>query len=1143
MNDHAGFEVGPPLVGRTRELAELSLGLQGAAQGCGRGFLISGVAGIGKTRLAGAIAEGAERTGIASAWGRCWEDGGAPAFWPWKQLVRGVLRRLDESAALPVHQEALAPLLAPASARPEASWINTQHARFQLFEAVTEFFAAASSCQALLLILDDLHAADTDSLLLLESCLRVVRRMRLLLVGTYRAGEASGPLAGRLADLARETTHIHLEGLDEESVGRLAQEVLTEVHSPAAGRTLPAALTSRLHELTDGNPFFVREIVRAAAAHGDRLLLDTAVHELPLPEHVREVMRRRLRPLSAEAVEVLSLAAAIGREFDARVLERALTALGGTAQVPSRLDEARAAGVISQATSAGSRYVFSHALIRETLYEALSHAERARAHQAAGTAIEALSGRGPDPPVAELAHHFVRALPLGEVERAVAYSRRAAERAASSFAYDDAVAHWQRAVDAVDAGAPDAVSPERERVLCDVLLGLGAALNDAGMRGQSKAVFQRAADAARALGDPALLARAALGCGGDWSGHAEVAKADAAPGAVLDDAYTGLLREALARLGDADIGLGARLRSRLAVELYFTAPYGDRAALTDEAMTLARRLGDPVALAYVLAETWVARLGPHNVPERLGLAREVVRLAQAGRHLGLEASGRSFSVTTALEWGDADELAAEVHAFNRLADRTQLPSLVWMTRVYRALDALLTGNFSDAEQLARAAQSYGRRAGESLATFSCTLQLLALRREQGRLGDMSDTIGAFKAVADAYPNLPHLRAAVAFTYAELDRLEDARGEFTRANKHDFADFPLNLTWFQAMTELAEVCTRLDDQPHAAPLYALLSPYARYNVVSAITAVCWGSVSRSLGLLAGILGRWDDAERHFEAALDRNRAFGARPWVAHTQHGYAAMLVRRAAAEPAARAGHLQRAHALLTEALAAAQALGMERLHSVARALLDGMDWTTGNTAAAPTAGSDAHPKRAAVVAVFRKEGDYWTVAYEGTTCRLKDAKGLHYLAHLLRHPGQEFHALDLVQGGALEHPGLDTRDAEPLLDAQAKAAYKCRLGELREELAEAEANNDIGRAARAHAEMEAITEQLAAAVGLGGRDRKTGTPAERARLLVTQRLKATLKKIRENHPTLGHHLATSIRTGYFCSYTPDQQQPITWTV
>jgi hypothetical protein len=233
----------------------------------------------------------------------------------------------------------------------------------------------------------------------------------------------------------------------------------------------------------------------------------------------------------------------------------------------------------------------------------------------------------------------------------------------------------------------------------------------------------------------------------------------------------------------------------------------------------------------------------------------------------------------------------------------------------------------------------------------------------------------------------------------------------------------------------------------------------------------------------------------------------------------------------------------LTEALAAAQALGMERLHSVARALLDGMDWTTGNTAAAPTAGSDAHPKRAAVVAVFRKEGDYWTVAYEGTTCRLKDAKGLHYLAHLLRHPGQEFHALDLVQGGALEHPGLDTRDAEPLLDAQAKAAYKCRLGELREELAEAEANNDIGRAARAHAEMEAITEQLAAAVGLGGRDRKTGTPAERARLLVTQRLKATLKKIRENHPTLGHHLATSIRTGYFCSYTPDQQQPITWTV
>jgi hypothetical protein len=186
---------------------------------------------------------------------------------------------------------------------------------------------------------------------------------------------------------------------------------------------------------------------------------------------------------------------------------------------------------------------------------------------------------------------------------------------------------------------------------------------------------------------------------------------------------------------------------------------------------------------------------------------------------------------------------------------------------------------------------------------------------------------------------------------------------------------------------------------------------------------------------------------------------------------------------------------------------------------------------------------------LFCREGDYWSIAFAGHTLRLKDSKGLHYLSHLLRHPGQEFHALDLVQGGGLPHQERRTRDHgpattdHPLLDRQAKAAYTRRLADLRDELREAEEFNDLGRAAKARAELEFITRQLSAAVGLGlgGRNRKTGAAAERARLLVTQRIKAALKKIGEHHPTLSRHLRTSVRTGYFCSYTPDQQPPVRW--
>jgi len=216
-------------------------------------------------------------------------------------------------------------------------------------------------------------------------------------------------------------------------------------------------------------------------------------------------------------------------------------------------------------------------------------------------------------------------------------------------------------------------------------------------------------------------------------------------------------------------------------------------------------------------------------------------------------------------------------------------------------------------------------------------------------------------------------------------------------------------------------------------------------------------------------------------------------------------------------------------------------------------EWTLwqGPTASAGT------PDPAANAAVFACEGDYWTVRFEGETVRLKDAKGLRFLAQLLRHPGQEFHALDLAVHGAKTEmapaPGAarevlesghvaDAGSAGPVLDATAKAAYRQRLSELQEELEEAQQFNDTGRAEKARAEIEALATQLAEAVGLGGRDRPTASNAERARVMVTHRIRDALKKIRDGHSALGSHLGNTIKTGTFCAYTPEPTRQIDWT-
>src|SRR5262249_36697034 len=338
--------------------------------------------------------------------------------------------------------------------------------------------------------------------------------------------------------------------------------------------------------------------------------------------------------------------------------------------------------------------------------------------------------------------------------------------------------------------------------------------------------------------------------------------------------------------------------------------------------------------------------------------------------------------------------------------------------------------------------------------------------------------------------------------------------------NQFRDLPRNLGWLQVLSRLADVVHFFGDAARATVLYDLLLPYADRCALTTLPT-CRGSVARPLGLLATVLGRYDTAERHFEDALAMNARIRARIWVAHTQHDYARMLVARD------RPGDRARATALAGQALATAREVGMKPLE----AKVVELQAAAGLGEEPSAAPAFEPPPPAAAPAVFRRDGDVWTIAYEGKGLRLKDAKGVQYIARLLRQPGKEFHCADLAAGGETEsaHGGAADAiaaglgDAGEVLDAPARAAYRQRLRDLEAERAEAIQWADTGRADKLRGEIEFLREELSAAYGLGGRARKAADTSDRARKAVTSRIRESIERIGTEHPALAQHLENAI--------------------
>ena len=703
-----------------------------------------------------------------------------------------------------------------------------------------------------MLLLDDLHWADASTTLLLGHLLQDAAPMRLLVLGTARTFD--GELLTRLRR-QRSFEKLDLTGLTAEETRELV-----------ARDDVTSQFVQRLAEETEGNPFFIEETLRSLPELEERALSRIAV-----PEGVKELIGRRLAQLSEPANRVLSVASVVGRRFDLTLLETLLDR-----DVLDALEEAAASGLIREAGEL-DRFAFSHALVRETLYEAQSTSRRVRLHRRIGEALVASGDANP----AELAYHFHE----GRAPEAVGYALAAAEQATAALAYEEAAEHYRRAGDDLSTR-----------------LALGAAELRAGDPA-ARATFAAAAAVARAQNDRDALAEAALGHSGRHAAAGE-----------LDREVIALLEEALAAY-DEDHYLAVRLKARLVDALQFAHEEERREALSAEVLAMAHRLGDPRAQLVALEARHAALLHVDHLDERLRLGEELLALAARIEDRELEALGHHWRIYDLLEAGRVEDARTAHRRLNTLAAALHQPLYNHFAVGWEVVWAQMAGRVSDAERLAREAFEYGLRAQAHDAETIYTAQNLILRRREEGLSDYVSTIAGY---VERNPALSAWKAILPMAHLMAGDTQAGVAQFRALAVDEFAAIPRDLFWFTAIALLGETSALIGDAEQAAVLYRLLEPHAG-KLVQISQAASMGSTHRFLALLSSAVGEFDRAEAHFVAGLERNAACGLRPVVALMRREFAELLLTR---------GESERARALLEETLREAEAGGMSQLIS-----------------------------------------------------------------------------------------------------------------------------------------------------------------------------------------------------------------------
>jgi class 3 adenylate cyclase/tetratricopeptide (TPR) repeat protein len=909
-------------VGRVAELAALRATLERAATGGRHVMLVGGEPGVGKSRLAREFAQEAHAAGTRVLFGRC-DEGLAMPYQPFVEALFHYVHHAPDSELpkglggwggeltrlVPELAELVPELPRPRRSDPDNELpgqlgSDPESERYRLFEAVASWLGAASADELMLVVLDDLHWATQPTLSLLRHVARASVPAHLMILGLYRDTEIepARSLANLQADLRREPglERFVLEGLDEAEVMALLE---------ATGRPLSGdagSLARTIRARTEGNPFFVGELVRHAIESGAFDREGNGFDRLSIPEGINEVVLRRTSQLTDTANQALLTGAVVGAEFDVAIIT-VVTGLHEEAVIES-LEHAMEAGLVKELTGATLRFRFRHQLVRASLYGSLSTARRLHLHRRVGKAIETLHQSRLHEHLPALAHHFSEAAMAGEAATAIHYTWLAGDRASEQLAHEQAAELYAHALKLFDISDLTEDSTRR----CDLLIALGEAQRRAAHPAHRQTLLEAAA-LAQTIGDIDRLAAAAL-----------ANTRTIGPATTVDRERVAVLTAALEAIGDDDSSVRARLMAGLAGEL-FNGEWERRVELSEQAVTIARRLGDATTLANVLIPVLRTLRHPSTLAFRLGLTSELAGLAEQLGDATVAFSAAWYGFGAALEAGDMDLARRYLDRSARWADDLAQPALRWSVSVPRIALTTLAGSLGEAEHLAHQAVEIGIRAGYPDAQVFFAGQLVAMRIVQDRVAELEALTS--KIVAHDQ-SLWAWHAVLALVYCKLGRVDTARQIFEKLAADDFASFPYNMVWLSGMAFSAEVCAELGDVPGAAVLTRILAPFAD-QFVTAGPVGCYGSVARYLGRLAATMGHHDQADAYFTAALAAHTRIGAPAWLARTQLDRAILLLTRQSYQD------VDLARELLGRAVTTARKLALGALEKRARSFID----------------------------------------------------------------------------------------------------------------------------------------------------------------------------------------------------------------
>jgi hypothetical protein len=910
--------------------------VQLAREGRGDLVIVSGDAGIGKSALLEAFGETVLESGCQVLSGRAWEFADAPAYFP----LRAGLRALGVTPAIPAASDSDA---------------------FGLWEDVLGALTQGAPRSPIVWILEDMHAADAQTLELLAFLAQPLRNLPALFLISLRSSDprASGPAIQRLTRLTRASSRITLGPLAALDVTALAAEV--------SGSALPEDALDAWMARTGGNPLFVVECARAVRA-GRSL-------QSALPDTVVELVAERLRGQAAATRQYLENGAVLGRDFSAASVARMTQGLPSV--VIEELLPALRAGILEE--RAPGRFRFTHALVRDAIEQTMAADVRRSAH---AWAVDALAELGETTEVVvERARHAVAALGVIAESTAQELVSKATAALDAEGARDRAFALWQRWMD-VRSGAPDSA----------VLLELARLATAAGFQGEADAAAERAGALAKSAGDPERVARAAL------------ARAPSPLPGVRDAAHVRALEEALAGLDAAKTpSLVYLLQARLAAALQPAADPSAPVALARETIARARALDDPALLREVLVYAGSALTAFVDTAETRVLASELLSVALATGDSSRALRALSRLQVAELELSAFEAFDADAERMLSLAREAGHPALTWRPLLVLSMRALARGEFEESERFVAELE-------QAAMLLDDPALVLTLKAHRAYATFAIDDENAMRtALANDVPELsvwagelgtPALRAMFGL------RLEDRKG--VAAVLPGLARFARLMSSESPMLGfVGEAFALAGSKEEREEWLAKLRPLESLQVTSGpIPQTYEGPMRRVLGLLEASLGRFAQANGFLESARQLCRAHRLAPWVAR-------LSLERARVQMAS--GGVESARALFEEAARTAAELGMRGIEGKALAALG---------ESRPVASSSVPRPGAPEQVRLAREGEVWRVSWGSHVVRVKDSRGVELLARLVAAAGERIHVLALAGDSDAALPESSAGDA-----------------------------------------------------------------------------------------------------------------------